>query len=744
MKVSRMKRSLAEWGFMLSMLVLLGAGMAWRMYVEWEAIDRDERDRLATQARVLHDNIVQQLNHVNLALVGLRDEFTVAGQTLKSNPATLNHRLNVLRDALPGVRTLLVIDAKGRAIASTRKELIGKDFHDRAYFQQPLAQPDPQTLYASPPYKTVLGVWGLNVTRMIPGAKGEFAGAVTATLDKSQFSTILNSVLYSDDARAALVHGSGMVFHALPPRESVEGKNLDQPGTFFRQHRESGKQNQVFAGSVLATRDTRMLALHTLRPAELHMDQPLVVAVNRLQEAVFARWRRDALYVGVLYAFLVVVSILSLTTFQRRRSMEESRSAAAAAQISAGQQRLELATRAAEAANQSKGRFLATMSHEIRTPMNAILGMAQLLQQPALTEDRRQTYVRTILSSGQTLLALLNDILDVSKVDAGKLTLERIAFAPGELIHGIGSLFHTAADSKGLRLKADWHGPAGQEYLGDPRRLHQMLSNLANNAIKFTAQGVIGIEGRELERDDATALLEFFVSDSGIGIAQDKHALLFQAFSQADDSTTRRYGGTGLGLSIVRGLAKEMGGEVGVESQVGHGARFWFRVRVGLGQSSENAASAPEASTSATRRLTGRVLVVDDSPINLTLVDAFLETVGLDYDHAANGQQAVEQVCRESGDRPDLILMDVQMPVLNGFAATRRIREWEAAHERPRIPIVALTAGVFEDDRNQCLTAGMDGFLPKPVQFDDLAQVLSQWLKPAEAQEAASSFGSGK
>lgn len=388
----------------------------------------------------------------------------------------------------------------------------------------------------------------------------------------------------------------------------------------------------------------------------------------------------------------------------------------------------------AQAANLAKSRFLATMSHEIRTPMNGILGMAQLLLTPNLAHQTQADYVRTILASGQTLLNLLNDILDLSKIEAGKFQLESSVFEPAQIVMDIQLLFSGAAKAKNLQLECVWRGNAQARYQSDAHRLRQMLSNLVGNAVKFTKQGLIGIEGREIERDDATALLEFSVRDTGVGIAADKLALLFKPFSQADSSTTREYGGSGLGLSIVRNLARAMGGDVGVESELGQGARFWFRVRVGVQQDNSETAHAPagHGTVQAQASLQGHVLVVEDNLVNCMVIEAMLSQLGVAQTVAHDGQQAVDALLR--GERPDAILMDLQMPVLDGYAATQRIRQWEAENALSRLPIIALTADAFEENRQQCLAVGMDGFLTKPVAIEDLKRALAQWLSSAPGQ----------
>ena len=392
---------------------------------------------------------------------------------------------------------------------------------------------------------------------------------------------------------------------------------------------------------------------------------------------------------------------------------------------------------AAEAANIAKSRFLATMSHEIRTPMNGILGMAQLLLSDAVSTDERKDYARIILNSGQTLLSLLNDILDLSKVESGKLELEQIAFQPNQLIQEIQILFSESAHQKQIALVANWAGNQQDRFQGDPHRLRQMLSNLVSNALKFTAQGQIEILGREISREGATATLELSVADSGPGVSAEKQLLLFQPFSQVDSSTTRQFGGTGLGLSIVRSLARIMGGEVGLESTEGQGSRFWFRVQVtalAAGQDARGTARSqfdPAIASASSASLSGHVLVVEDNATNRKVVEVLLDKIGLSTTTAVDGQQGLALV--KSDPRINLILMDIRMPVMDGYEATRTIREWEREMGKPPLPVIALTADAFEDDRQHALNAGMDDFLTKPISMKALQSVLMQWLRQKDA-----------
>lgn len=436
---------------------------------------------------------------------------------------------------------------------------------------------------------------------------------------------------------------------------------------------------------------------------------------------------------GDLTACAVVAGEDELAEFGREfdRAMRE---------IAGSQDELRHALLAAESANVAKSRFLATISHEIRTPLNGVLGMAQLLIAGPVGEEETREYARTILHSGQTLLTLLNDILDLSKIEAGKMTLVSERVVPADIVRESANLFAQTAQANKIDLHSQWRGDAAQHYRGDPHRLRQMLSNLVNNAIKFTAQGSVRIEAAEIAHDGLAAVLEFSVSDTGVGIPADQQDRLFKPFSQIDDSATRQHGGSGLGLSIVRHLAQLMNGEVGVDSAPGRGSRFWFRVRLErLAAQGDNRAlprvASPSVAGAGDAPLTGRVLVVEDNLTNRIVIDAMLKKMGIATVTAENGEEALGRVMAEA-DRIDVILMDVQMPVLDGYQATGSIRDWEQAQQRTPLPIIALTADAFPEDRARCLAAGMDDYLSKPVHVNVLADTLKKWLK-ADSRRSA-------
>lgn len=697
-------------------LLLAATMMASIILYDWAI--KDWTEDIDNLSLVLAESTAQSMASATLLLSDLTQK--IAADPLKaqdirkyfSNPQSRQ----MMRDKignLPQVADALIIDALGRVVTGTDEASASSASVTQSdYFQFHRNNLNNDIFFSQPVRNPSDGAWIFYLSRRLNDAGGNFIGVALLGISADFFSDFFKSISLEKHVGITLTSSHNYLLAGWP----LAATDIGTKRSYQQISALAGPDTAASTLKKMLFTDSGKSVLSVTRKVR---NTPLNIHITLSQRGFIDDWLR-AMYLlatialTCLIALIIAFSIMANILKKREQDALEAR-------------RLK---QEADKANQEKTRFLAMMSHEIRTPMNGILGITELMMNSGLDEPQRD-YARHVYSSANELMRIMNDVLDFSKVEAGKIEIEHAPFDPCEILNEVSALHQPALMKKHLRLETSASADMPEQLIGDAGHIRQVLGNLLQNAIKFTNAGhiMVSLETRPDQNDAQRIHIRYNVSDTGIGIDPQVQARLFEPYTQADNSISRAYGGTGLGLSICKRLVELMQGHIGCQSAVGAGSHFSFEIpcqRCTRVPQLPDDASMPitESATSQQASRPIRVLIAEDTPINMQLARMLLEKKGYLVDEAENGQLALNALAQQDYD---LVLMDCMMPVMDGYEATRRLRAREAEHNLPRTPVIALTASAIEGDRERCLAAGMDDYLTKPFTAADFQAVVKRW-----------------